>query len=260
MRLTLDPRHQEELAEKCQLIPAHARDHVFALPAAQLLVPETCTDLLDRLTPVIGSPNRYVTASLLAKRIAFLTTASALYAMSALDRGLNLSIDNSFLEYRHEDGLWQSRLPLEDLTVSTPTSGLRNGWRDGVISQLFAGHLAPLWRTFRAVSRVPLPVLWENTAVRVYSLYERRMANHACPETRQRITQDFDYLVHRAPEDLFGTGYNPLKRYFDPRPACTDSTVRLRKTCCFYYRATQPIKYCSTCPLPQAWSNEGTGQ
>ncbi|MEX0603796.1 MAG: IucA/IucC family C-terminal-domain containing protein [Marinobacter sp.] len=250
MRLMLDPGQKEELASQCRLIMAEQQDRDFALPAARLLEPETCRDLLDRLAPVIGSPNRYVTASLLAKRIAFLTTGSALYAMSALDRGLDLSIDNSILEYRHQDGLWQSRLPLEDLTVTAPSAGARNDWRATVVHRLFAGHLAPLWRSFRAVARVPLPVLWENTAVRVYSLYERRLAAQSCPHRQQRITDDFHFLIHQAPADLFGTDHNPLHRYFQPRQCGEDPNIRIRKTCCYYFRAAQPAKYCSTCPLP----------
>ena len=250
MRLTLDPVQREELASQCQLIVAEQQDRDFALPAASLLEPDTCRDLLDRLTPVIGSPNRYVTASLLAKRIAFLTTGSALYAMSALDRGLDLSIDNSVLEYRHQGGLWQSRLPLADLSVTAPSAGARSNWRDTVVHNLFAGHLAPLWQSFRAVARVPLPVLWENTAVRVYSLYERRLTKQTCPHRQQRIADDFHFLIHQAPADLFGADHNPLQRYFRPRQYGQAPHVRIRKTCCYYYRATEPAKYCSTCPLP----------
>lgn len=250
MRLTLDLRQREELASQCRLIAAEQRDRDFALPAAKLLEPEACGDLLDRLTPVIGSPNRYVTASLLAKRIAFLTTGSALYALSALDRGLDLSIHNSVLEYRHQDGLWQSGLPLEDLTVTAPSAGARCDWRDTVVLNLFAGHLAPLWQSFRAVARVPLPVLWENTAVRVYSLYEQRLAEQTFPRRQQCIADDFHFLIHQAPADLFGADHNPLQRYFRPRQYGQDPNVRIRKTCCYYYRATQPAKYCSTCPLP----------
>lgn len=251
MRLTLEPWQQEELASQCQLVTADQCDSGFALPAAQLLHPETCRDLLDRLTPVLGAPNRYVTASLLGKRIAFLTTGCALYALSALDRGLDLSIHNCVLEYRHQDGLWQSRMPLANLTVTAPGPTSRSHWRDQVLHDLFVNHLTPLWQSLRTVTRVPLPVLWENTAVRVYSLYERRLAQQSCPERQRRITADFHYLVHEAPPALFGLASNPLQRYFQPRqnrPATT--SVRTRQTCCYYYRATRPAKYCSTCPLP----------
>jgi len=250
MQQQLEPSHQEELAERCRLIKAADRDHAFALPATELLAPDVCKQLLNRLTPVIGSPNEYVTASLLAKRIAFLTTGSALYAMSVMDRGLNLTIDNSFVEYRHQNGLWQSRMPLDSLNVSIPELNQRAAWRDQLVHNLFAGHLAPLWRSFRAVARVPLPVLWENTAVRVYALYERRLAEQTCPDLRKRIAEDFHYLVHQAPAKLFGADHNPLQRYFPPHPRVPDADVRIRKTCCYYYRATQRVKYCSTCPLP----------
>lgn len=249
MLLTPDIEELDELREHCRLIAAEERDRPFSRPSAELLNPATCRDLLDYLTPVIGSPNRYVTASLLAKRIAFLTTGSALYALSALNRGLDLSLDNSFVEYRHQDGLWQSSMPLKNRSALAPEPGHRSLCRERVIHTLFAGHLSPLWQVFREVTRVPLPVLWENTAVRVYSLYERRLAQQACPERRSRIADDFDYLVNQAPARLFGIGYNPLERFYRPRLAIADSGIRVRKTCCYYYRATDPAKYCSTCPL-----------
>lgn len=252
MRLELEAGQREELASHCRLISAHHRDREFALPACKLLETDTCSKLMDHLTPVIGSPNRYVTASLLGKRIAFLTTSTALYALSALNRGLDLSIDNSYLEYRHQNGLWQSHMPLSDTTASVPRPDQRHQMRDEVIRNLFAGHLAPLWTRFRAVTRVPLPVLWENTAVRVYSLYEKRLSEQACPARQQRIAEDFHYLVHLAPAALFGIGYNPLQRYFHTQPCDRGTGARTRKTCCYYYRATDPVKYCTTCPLPQA--------
>lgn len=252
MRQELETEHWEELASQCRLVPGHQRDREFAMPASALLDERTCRELMDNLTPILGSPHHYVTASLLAKRIAFLTTGTALYALSALNRGLDLSIGNCYLEYRHQDGLWQSHMPLSETTTCVPAPGHRDQLREQVISHLFAGHLTPLWNRFRAVTRVPLPVLWENTAVRVYSLYEKRLSGQDCPVRQQRIDDDFHYLIHQAPAELFGLGYNPLHRYFHTQRCDPTAGTRIRKTCCYYYRATDPAKYCSTCPLPQA--------
>lgn len=253
-----DPQHWDTLTTQCRLVSGEQRDRDYALPMAALLEPATCTELLDRLGPVIGSPSRHVTASLLGKRIAFLTTASCLYAMSGLDRGLDLSLANCFIEYRHEDGLWQSRLPLADLTPSAPAAGQRDSWRQDILHRLFADNLSRLWQTFHTVARVPLPVLWENTAVRVYSVYERRLVDIDCANRRQQIADDFHYLVHQTPPELFANSYNPLQRFFRPR-SCQEpcgSSTRIRKTCCYYFQATTPEEYCSTCPLPQVRHNK----
>ena len=101
------------------------RDLARSLPARELLDEATCTALLDRLGPVILSPSRRITASLLGKRQSFLLTGACLYAMSAYDKGLELSLDNTFIEYGHDDGLWTSSLPLRSLAVSRPEPGAR---------------------------------------------------------------------------------------------------------------------------------------
>lgn len=252
MRIALDRRQREELEENCLLIDARHRDKAFSMPAKTLLAPDSCLELLDRLGPVLGSSSRHITASLLAKRLAFLTTGSALYAMSAMDRGLDLSVDNFFVEFRHEHALWRSRMPLSTTTASCPRDGARQEWRDEVISNLFANGLAPIINSLNAVARTPISVLWENVAVRVYSLYEKRLATERHLGHRTQITDDFHYLVNDAPARLFGTRDNPLQRYFLTRKTCCSDSPRIRKTCCYYYRASDPVEFCSTCPLPRA--------
>lgn len=253
MRTALDDRQQDELEKNCLLIDAIKSDPVFSLPGRELLQPDTCREVLDRLTPVLGSPNRHVTASLLAKRLAFLTTGSALYAMSVMDLGLDLSLDNCVIEFRHDGELWRSRMPLKHTEATRPRPNGRTEWRRQVVQNLFADGLTPLWQALNRTARTPLAVLWENTAVRVYSLYEKRLTSEHYEGRQHRFSEDFHYLVNEAPAELFGTQSNPLQQYFRPRQphCCTDGT-RIRKTCCYYYRATEPKKYCTTCPIPLA--------
>jgi len=86
-----------------------------SLPARALLDETTCERLLLALGPVIGSPTLAITASLLAKRFSFLSTGACLYAMSVYDKGLRLSLDNCRVEYGHDDGVWTSSMPLDEL-------------------------------------------------------------------------------------------------------------------------------------------------
>jgi hypothetical protein len=68
------------------------RDPLRSLMARDLLQEDVCERLLDALSPVIGSPSRAITASLLGKRLSFLATGACLYAMSVYDKGLLLSL------------------------------------------------------------------------------------------------------------------------------------------------------------------------
>lgn len=227
------------------------RDLPRSLAARDLLDEARCIALLDTLGPLIGSPSRRISASLLGKRQSFLLTGACLYAMSAYDKGLQLSLDNTVIEYGHDDGLWSSSLVLRDLTTSRPPPGGRDAWREGMATQLFAGLLQPLWETFYRATGVSRRILWENTAVRVYSLYEKRLATLDCAATRQRCAEDFRWLTEAAPAGVFGLDYNPLAHFNRPFTLLDEGAraVRFRRTCCFYYEASSPVEYCSTCPL-----------
>ncbi|WP_020407126.1 IucA/IucC family C-terminal-domain containing protein [Hahella ganghwensis] len=250
-QLSPDAEQWETLTTRFRLVSADQRDHRNSLPTLSMLNPQTCETLLDKLTPVIHSPSRRITASLLSKRIAFLYTAASLYAMSMYDLGLDMSPENSFIEYGYDNRLWQSSMPLTNLTASVPEPNQRHAWRQHVIRQLFAGNLAPLWQILTEVARVPSKILWENTAVRVYSLYERRMLAQGSNEQESKAEEDFHYLIYEAPAELFGTTENPLQQFFWPKQCAfpSGSPVRFRKTCCYYYRASDPKEFCSTCPL-----------
>ncbi|OBS41182.1 IucA/IucC family C-terminal-domain containing protein [Pseudomonas syringae] len=238
------------LSEALRLRPAGEHDP-RSLSARALLDDAVCEQLFGVLGPVIGSPTQAITASLLAKRISFLSTGACLYAMSVYDKGLTLSLDNSVIEYAHDDGLWTSSMPLLDTTPVGYEPGAREAWRDQIATTLFRDLLQPLWETFNRVTGISRRILWENTAVRVYSLYDKRMDKVEDPAIRQRCEADFDWLLHQADPTLFGLTYNPLKHFRRP-PVVLEAegkSIRFRRTCCFYYDASNPVEYCSTCPL-----------
>ena len=242
-----DANQWQVLTTRFMLIDARQRHPTCSMPMGALLDPARCTMLLREIGPIIGSPTLKVTASLLGKRIAFLSTAAALYAMTVFDKGLDLSLGNTVLEYQH-DGKWQSRMPLINLAVTRPQAGARQQWRERIVRQLFAENLAPVWAALSAASGVSAKILWENLAVRIYSQYERHMIASAGQDKQARIQEDFDYLLH-APGAVFGVKDNPLAQYHFAHTRCDDKLIRIRKTCCFYLRATTPPEYCSVCPL-----------
>ncbi|MFC6340133.1 siderophore-iron reductase, Fe-S cluster protein [Pseudomonas sp. CCM 7891] len=248
------PEEWSVLGGALRLKPLGARDVARSLAARELLKGGECLRLLDHLTPILGSPSRAITASLLSKRISFLATGACLYSLSACDKGLQFSLDNCVIEYGHDEGLWTSSMPLHDLQPLSHALGApggRDAWRESLVSSLFAGLLKPLWDLFAQVSGISRRILWENTAVRVYSLYEKRMAGLQDPQIQRRVEADFDWLLNHAEPALFGLDYNPLRHFHrPPMPlASGEGCRRLRRTCCFYYQASNPVEYCSACPL-----------
>ncbi|MCM5704508.1 IucA/IucC family C-terminal-domain containing protein [Larsenimonas salina] len=237
------------LTETLRLTPLGQADET-AMTVRDLCDPAQCARALDALAPRIGAPSRRVAASLLGKRLSFLLTGACLYALSACNRALVVSPDSCLIELSHDGTRWVSSLPLTD-THGTPLPGEaeRGPARDRVIERLFTEVIAPLWQSFHEASGVPPRMLWENTAVRVYSLYERRLDQLTDPADRARCKADFDRLL-TAPAALFGAPFNPIARFHHaPVTLCDGQKQRYRKTCCLYFQATHPAEYCQSCPL-----------
>jgi len=221
---------------------------VRSLTASALLDAETCRRMLTTVMPLTGAPDLAIAASLFVKRLAFLTTGNVLYAMSVFDKGLILSLSDSRVEYAHDNGLWTSSLPA-DMTESVAPADEREQWREMIVGALFKDFLSPVLTILSQVSGIPLHILWENIAVRVYSLYQGRMEG-LDPQQEQRRQTDYDWLLTQADAAIFGLPWNPLKRFNrPPKQNGAGEKIRFRRTCCFYYKATRPAEYCHNCPL-----------
>ncbi|WP_342417667.1 IucA/IucC family C-terminal-domain containing protein [Paenibacillus sp. FSL R10-2782] len=248
----------------------------YDLPAADLLEATPCAMYLDRLAGLHDFSSRKVTASVLAKRYGFLIVSPVLHAMSVYNKMLEVGIAECTIQSAFVKDTWLPRLHLNRLLVTECDIGKkgedggdisleqRHAWRDHVIQHVFAEHLALVWRSVSAVASISRTVLWENTAIYVYALYENRIRQELKSEDRLRMEEDFKYLTCEAPAHLFGERQNPLARYFgSPRseraavpvtesvsiaPTAAVKAVRVRKTCCYFYQMKEKGSYCPTCP------------
>ena len=240
--------HLQVLRETFGLREASERDALHSQPISAWLDPAQCAELLDDLAARIGAPSRRVAASLLTKRLGFLTTGVAFYGLSAADLQLDLRPGNVWIEDGFVQERWQSSLPLAD-SRPLPAPGDHAQRRAQVAHTLFGELLGPLWETLARVGRVSPRILWENAAVRLYSLYDQRLPELAAPEAQARCAEDFAWLLATAPAEL-GLELNPLAQFRRPAVAnAVGRSIRFRRTCCFYYQATTPAEYCSNCPL-----------
>lgn len=219
----------------------------------ELLEQEHCTEYLRYLCAVIGAPSLAVAASQFAKRYAALLVVPALYTMSIYDKALDVSLKHVQL-YNNEQQSWKPSLILQTSNI-TPVFGNtaeeRRDWYFCSISQLFLLHLAPLWRSLALASSVSPIILWENTAVRIYSLFERKIAKLELPNCKKEQAQaDYAALLALSDGANFGESYNPVARFRTSLRQRNDDSgaTRMRHTCCFYYLTTGSPKYCDICP------------
>lgn len=247
----LQPEEYDILAADYRLTRDSSTDRSFSIPFADLLDPEKSLAYFRGVSGIFETDSELATVSLFAKRYAFLVVASGLYAMSAFNKGLNLTLENGWIESTYQGQAWLPKARLLDLQASEPGEGQRSEWRDRVIETMFAGNLSRVWNAVSNAAGISKALLWENTAIYVYWLYEKKFAEGASPEQKRRMEEDYRYLLYDAPPRLFGEPRNPIKKFNSPKvlTAESDNPIRMRKTCCFYYLTSDtPHDYCSTCP------------
>lgn len=227
-----------------------------AINAAHLLEEGFLKSYLDEVSTKIASPSLKVTASIFMKRYAFLSVI-ALYSMSAWDKKLDLSIRNLWVEEDLNDGQWFLKFSFSNTDVCNVDQANRDEWRKEVIRSLFADHFHSVMDALVKVTKVSKLILWENTAVYLFWLYETVLKDQ---ESKSIAQSDFRFLFKEAEGSLFG-GYNnnPLTKFDHPKTFIEEiqEHVRVRKTCCFTYKLAGSNKRCKTCPCRSIKNESG---
>lgn len=210
----------------------------------------TLQDHLNKIGKQIGSPTHRVTASLLTKRMAFYAIIH-LYTMSVLNKRLSVDIKEMSLVEKDDDSLWLPDFYLGNFIISEACKN-RNQWREEIVENLFAHFFHPLIEALREVTRFSKMVMWENIALYIFWLYECLLKEEKKIEIKQRIEDDFCFIIQKAEGALFGPYLqNPLTR-FDREKIYREEFnewIRVRKTCCLSNLLdAKDGKRCATCP------------
>ncbi|WP_088009078.1 (2Fe-2S)-binding protein [Indiicoccus explosivorum] len=195
--------------------------------------PDFLGSFLETVGPALQTDEARVAGSQLVKRLGYLLTLPALFAAASADK--LIPVRTGFLVPAEEDGKWLPKLLLPEPAAA---DRINDDQFRAYTWDLFAG-LAPIVRAVSEAANVPRPVLWENIAIYVYWLYEKKLAD--CSQA----AADFQWLLHGLPGEAFGERRNPLKTFYREKP---EGEVRTRKTCCFYYEGAGCGSYCGTCP------------
>jgi ferric iron reductase protein FhuF len=216
----------------------------------KLADPNFFQEYLQDLKGYFETDNKLVAASQFVKRIGFAAAVPVLYAMTIYDKKMDISLSNCFLMSEYKNDKWMPQLYLKSIDVEEPSLEDRLTWRESIIENLFKQTLTPVLKNISYVANVPMPILWENVAIYIYWLYEKRIQDGVQNGLKRQILSDFYYLIHQAPGCFFGEVENPLKKYFGAMCELPISVepVRIRRTCCFYYELAPNGECCITCP------------
>ncbi|WP_066175220.1 siderophore-iron reductase FhuF [Bacillus marinisedimentorum] len=245
MRSELTVEEKHVLAERLRF-DAGPPDPVHVVQGTDLLHTEKIAPIIETVQQRLNVKSKAAAASIFAKRYSYAIAVTGLYAMSALDKELDLSPGNVSLTPDPENPLWIPSLHLKRHTAEPRGNKYRDEWRKQVIQRLFKENINPVWDALSDAARISKYVLWENTAIYIYWLYEKELLPSG---QYQHAKKDFNFLLDPDNGAVFGAySNNPIARYYSrPQPAGTE-TIRFRKTCCSSYQLPKG-KYCKTCPM-----------
>ncbi|OZB95306.1 IucA/IucC family C-terminal-domain containing protein [Paenibacillus sp. XY044] len=219
--------------------------------ASTLLDHESCTAYLDELAARLGTNLRPIAASMLAKRYAAAMAAPFFHALTCYDKALELPVESVVL--RSGKKHWLEGITVSGRLSAIPAGESREDWRLRTAEQFVRLHLRPLWQSFSRCSGLPETILWENMAVRIYSLYEKKIPKIG-KVPAAKAADDFRFLLHALPAEAFGQKRQPIARFYGGEWQCDTAlerkpaVKRIRQTCCLYYRVSLEGEYCDACP------------
>jgi ferric iron reductase protein FhuF len=218
--------------------------------AIDLIDPEKAQIILEKAGKKMGVPNRKVTASLLVKRMAFYAVIH-LFSMSMWNKKIQVDVQDVLLLVEEKDTLWLADFYFGHYSLDECQEN-REKWRETVVLEIFAGFFQPVIETLFLMTGFSMKAMWENVTIYIHWLYENLLEE--CPEDlKERIQEDYHFLLHEAQGSLFGTPMgNPLSA-FDSKKEFRkehDQWIRIRKTCCLSILLPEKKgKRCTTCPL-----------
>lgn len=213
-----------------------------------LIDPLQIKDVLEKTRKKLGAPNQRVAASLLMKRMAFYAVIH-LYAMSAMEKRLIVDVKNMKLIDNESTDLWLPEFYLGPFKIEKIGEN-RIHLRDEVIHEVFSKCLNPLVLLLSKDKRLSKRILWENIALYIFWLYEKVIG---AVNIESKVAEDFTYIIHEAPGELFGSyKNNPITEFAGKQIYIEEAgeEIRIRKTCCLSHLLKGSEKsMCKTCPL-----------
>jgi ferric iron reductase protein FhuF len=228
-------------------ITMEKNNHPLSFQCSKLLDQEFVANLINGLKDIYQVTGSFVIASQFMKRYGFMVTVPYLYSLSVWNKELDIDPKKVTFQSFEQDGNWIPKLYLKSFMTTSPEDYSRVQWRQNAIEKLFKYHLGPVIKIFARQGKVTRQMLWENTAIYIFWLYESLMEQF--PENRQ-IKEDFTYLLEED-GSLFGNyTYNPISKFYTKKRYIPqkDANIRVRKTCCLYNRLPGVEDSCTTCP------------
>lgn len=243
---TLTKQEFRFLEESCRFVAGEAE--VEDTISLHSLIHDGTEAYLLKVQEALGTDEMDVAASLLMKRLGFLAV-NCLLSMSAFNKTLKVDPSTIWIDSYVENDVWLPKLRYTKVqAVEVTAYNTREEWRVQHFKELFHDLFAPLIQRMSKVAKVSRQTLWENIVLYIYWMYESILPNIELDTPYQE--EDFKSLLEANPA-LFGMKRNPAATFYNPKTFVEQhqAEMRMRTTCCYYYKTNSEGARCSTCPL-----------
>ncbi|SIS44048.1 IucA/IucC family C-terminal-domain containing protein [Salimicrobium flavidum] len=224
----------------------HMQEPVLeTVQAEDLMSREGTAHVLNDLHLYLGSQSFLTTGSFLGKRLGHYAVTVPIVMMTVLDKFPDVSPGNVSYIRIDDNPKWFPKFHLKDKSVSLPGED-REEWIRDNMRQLFRDFLKPVFFHIHKTTRISKKVLWENVAIYLYWLYERKLPEWFEGEELEQKRRDFYFIINELDGEPFGENKNPFT-YFKDQPVLP-SGARERKCCCLSYRLHEDSTFCKVCP------------
>ncbi|MCM3618911.1 (2Fe-2S)-binding protein [Sutcliffiella horikoshii] len=246
MMSTLTQQEFRFLEESCRFVAGEAE--VEDTISLHSLIHDGTEEYLLKVQDALGTDEMDVAASLLMKRLGFLAV-NCLLSMSAFNKTLKVDPSTIWIDSCIENDIWLPKLRYTKVqALEAGTFEIREAWRQHHFEELFGGIFSPLINRMAKEAKVSRQTLWENVVLYVYWMYESILPNLEMDMPYQE--EDFSSLLEADPA-YFGMRRNPAATFYKPKTFVEkhQAEMRVRTTCCYYYKTNSEGSRCSTCPL-----------
>lgn len=247
-------------------------EEVQLIPALELFEPAYFREMLANWAQKLPTANLKVAASLWSKHYIGLIVYRTLGLMTLGGIGLDSSLANLSVALTVAEGAerqegkgsprWASWTSLNEIRVYparyplSPASASNfqqvatlDELYQFTLVKLFQENFAPAWEQIHAATGVSKKLLWGNLGVMTHATYNF-LTNNIKPML-PAIAEDSHFINESLQNSYVSPDPNPLYRQIIHQtidePGISEP-IRLRQTCCLWYRLPETQK-CLTCPL-----------
>jgi len=210
-------------------------DDVERLHGAMLTSPEQVQLLIERVSRILGTDKPSVAASQFTKWYCR-SLIAVLYEFSVLGIARSATL-------RDVSVLFPLDPPLAvhcNGRVSPVTAATRESLRELTVIRLFAHNWNLVFKRLHELTGIREDLLWENGSMYINHFYRTWMEQTEDPVLRERLEEDYRFIHHEAPPELYGElqCFNPFQWTGKP----------VRSSCCLRFHLPDK-KYCKGCPI-----------